>query len=116
MLANVINICFCHRFGLFLMTVQMARDACALHGVPEFDMQRPEVRGIFETLLMESAMPDDESDTSKRLNLACPLVAIEMIQAAQDGGVCDDSLYATANSSTRIAWLAVPRRKTRQNQ
>jgi hypothetical protein len=65
------------------MTVQMARDACALHGVREFDMQRPEVRGIFETLLMESAMPDDESDTSKRLNLACPLVAIEMIQAAQ---------------------------------
>jgi len=50
---------------------------------------------------MESAMSDDESDISNTLNraanalehAACSLVAIEMIQAAQDSGVCDDSLY-----------------------
>jgi hypothetical protein len=53
-------------------------------------------------LLVESAMPDDEPDIKKMLNraanalehIACSLVAIEMIQAGQDGGVYDDTLHA----------------------
>src|SRR6266478_7288271 len=50
--------------------------------------------------LMERAMPKDEPDISRTLNraanalehIACSLVAIEMLQGAQEGGVYDDVL------------------------
>ena len=68
----------------------------------ELGIQRSESE-VSLRLSVGSTMPDEESDISKTAlnrvanaleHIACSLVAMELSQAAQEGGVCDDSLYA----------------------
>ena len=68
-------------------------------------------------------MPNDEPDLNETLNravnalehIACSLVAIELMQAAQDVASMTTPFTPTAAFSTRDARPAVPRHRTRQN-
>jgi hypothetical protein len=72
-------------------------------GVPNLARKRPrELSGDFKTFLLWRAMPNDELNLNATLNrtanalehIACSLLAIEMLQAAQAGGAYEESLHA----------------------